>query len=425
VADFAQMQQTIATAKEHFGEINGIIHAAGVPSGGLIQQKSREMASKILVAKVKGTLILDDLCQDMPLDFFVVTSSLNSVIPVLGQVDYCAANAFLDTFAQYKSSQGTFTVAVNWDAWQEVGMAAAMTQEKNKKANYTKIAHPLLDRIEVTDLDNINHQKIYISHLDSNETWILQEHIVMGQPTIPGTGYLEMVRAAFEHLTNHETCELREVFFLTPLTVKLSTTKEVKIIFMPQGNEWQFEISSRISNNAEQWQKHCVGEIAILDQEAAIPKMIPDIATKLSGQETISVTAKESPGGLIKFGPRWDNVKWLKFSQDQLEQKAGLAFLELNPNFIADIATYKLHPALLDNATGFMGVQNQDGVFLPFSYKKIQIKKAMPDKIYSYIKQLPTNPELNGLKMDVTITDETGAVVVEIQEYSLRKIKPN
>ncbi|MBO1350237.1 MAG: KR domain-containing protein [Hormoscilla sp. GUM202] len=40
-----------------------------------------------------------------------------------GQVDYCAANAFLDAFAQYKTAKGTFTVSIDWDAWQEVGMA--------------------------------------------------------------------------------------------------------------------------------------------------------------------------------------------------------------------------------------------------------------------------------------------------------------
>ncbi|HLP89451.1 MAG TPA: KR domain-containing protein, partial [Nostocaceae cyanobacterium] len=42
-----------------------------------------------------------------------------------GQIDYVGANAFLDAFAHYKTStDATFTVAINWDAWQEVGMAA-------------------------------------------------------------------------------------------------------------------------------------------------------------------------------------------------------------------------------------------------------------------------------------------------------------
>jgi len=54
----------------------------------------------------------------------VLSSSLSSVLGGFGQVDYCAANAFLDEFAHRNTSiNGQFTVAINWDTWQEVGMA--------------------------------------------------------------------------------------------------------------------------------------------------------------------------------------------------------------------------------------------------------------------------------------------------------------
>jgi len=54
----------------------------------------------------------------------VLSSSLSSVLGGFGQVDYCAANAFLDEFAHRNTSiNGQFTVAINWDigkksAWQ-------------------------------------------------------------------------------------------------------------------------------------------------------------------------------------------------------------------------------------------------------------------------------------------------------------------
>jgi acyl carrier protein len=39
-------------------------------------------------------------------------------------VDYCAANSFLDAFArEHARRTGTFTVAINWGPWQQVGMA--------------------------------------------------------------------------------------------------------------------------------------------------------------------------------------------------------------------------------------------------------------------------------------------------------------
>src|SRR5205807_1084372 len=75
--------------------------------------------------KVKGTLVLAELFKDTQLDFLVLCSSLASVLGSFGQVDYCAANAFLDAFAHRNTSRyGTFTLSINWDIWQEVSQAA-------------------------------------------------------------------------------------------------------------------------------------------------------------------------------------------------------------------------------------------------------------------------------------------------------------
>ncbi|NEO28826.1 MAG: KR domain-containing protein, partial [Kamptonema sp. SIO4C4] len=42
-----------------------------------------------------------------------------------GQVDYCAANAFLDSFAVSSEAQhAPRIISINWDMWQQVGMGA-------------------------------------------------------------------------------------------------------------------------------------------------------------------------------------------------------------------------------------------------------------------------------------------------------------
>jgi acyl transferase domain-containing protein/aryl carrier-like protein len=130
VANFDRMQAAIAMAESQFGRINGLIHAAGIPGGGAIQIKTQEEAERILAPKVKGTLVLNTIFKDAELDFFVLCSSLASVLGGFGQADYAGANAFLDAFAHYKTcTDGTFTTCINWDDWQEVGMAARMKSE--------------------------------------------------------------------------------------------------------------------------------------------------------------------------------------------------------------------------------------------------------------------------------------------------------
>ncbi|MGI2908927.1 SDR family oxidoreductase [Tolypothrix sp. VBCCA 56010] len=123
VANPEQMQAVIAQALKQFGQINGVIHAAGIAGGGVVQLKTLDTATSVLAPKVNGTLVLEEALKNINLDFFVLCSSISSILGDFGQVDYCAANAFLDVYAQRHATTGQFTVSINWDAWQEVGMA--------------------------------------------------------------------------------------------------------------------------------------------------------------------------------------------------------------------------------------------------------------------------------------------------------------
>jgi acyl transferase domain-containing protein len=127
VSDEAQMQAVVQQASAMFGTIHGVFHAAGVPGAGLIQLKTPEQAARVLLPKVQGTLTLERSLQSMPLDFLVLFSSITSTIGSPGQVDYCAANAFLDSFARSRSHDHGMTIAIDWSEWQwnawEEGMA--------------------------------------------------------------------------------------------------------------------------------------------------------------------------------------------------------------------------------------------------------------------------------------------------------------
>lgn len=121
VSDEQEMRQVVDQITTRFGQVHGIIHSAGIAGGGIIALKTREAADAVLASKLQGTLVLDRLFRNTKLDFFVACSSLTSVLGGAGQVDYCAANMFLDSFAHTR--RDCFTVAINWDTWRDVGMA--------------------------------------------------------------------------------------------------------------------------------------------------------------------------------------------------------------------------------------------------------------------------------------------------------------
>jgi acyl transferase domain-containing protein/acyl carrier protein len=128
-----QMQDLVKQAERQLGKINGIIHSAGAADGTLIPLKTREVSEEILSAKVRGTVVLDTIFRDAELDFFILCSSLDSMITSPGQVSYCAANNFLDAFAKYRSQiRNTFTLSINWPRWEGVGIAV-ITEKLHKQ----------------------------------------------------------------------------------------------------------------------------------------------------------------------------------------------------------------------------------------------------------------------------------------------------
>jgi acyl transferase domain-containing protein/acyl carrier protein len=129
VANYEQMSTVITKINQRFGNINGVIHAAAVTGGGMMQLTTKEVVADAIAAKVRGTRVLDAVLGDTPLDFWIFCSSLSSFLPTSGMVDYVAENAFLDAFAHYRTARhSTFTTSINWDRWQNLGMAVAVEQ---------------------------------------------------------------------------------------------------------------------------------------------------------------------------------------------------------------------------------------------------------------------------------------------------------
>src|SRR5204863_2783990 len=86
---------------------------------GLISIKTPEQAARVFAPKILGTRALSQALRDIPLDFLALFSSVASVTGGgAGQVDYCAANAFLDAYALRHSHQHGLTISIGWGEWQ-------------------------------------------------------------------------------------------------------------------------------------------------------------------------------------------------------------------------------------------------------------------------------------------------------------------
>jgi NAD(P)-dependent dehydrogenase (short-subunit alcohol dehydrogenase family)/aryl carrier-like protein len=121
VADLGQMQGALATACEKFGEINGVIHAAGIAGENAIHAISRlnrDECERQFRPKVKGLFTLEKILRGRSLDFCLLVSSLASFLGGIGHSAYSAANLFMDAFSRRRNQKSSsHWLCINWEVW--------------------------------------------------------------------------------------------------------------------------------------------------------------------------------------------------------------------------------------------------------------------------------------------------------------------
>ncbi|HEU4770011.1 MAG TPA: beta-ketoacyl reductase, partial [Pyrinomonadaceae bacterium] len=131
-ADVSQrehVERLLSETRKHFGSINGVIHCAGIIRDAFLHKKSVADVAAVLAPKVDGTVWLDDLTRDDPLDFFALFSSVAAIFGSVGQSDYAYANGFMDGFAEWREllrqrqQRSGKTVSINWPLWRDGGMS--------------------------------------------------------------------------------------------------------------------------------------------------------------------------------------------------------------------------------------------------------------------------------------------------------------
>jgi len=351
----------------------------------------------------------------MNLDFIVLFSSLNAITGGFGQMDYSAANAFLDAFAQaHDRYKGTRIISIDWDRWPGIGMASGMLQGSDVEM---LPIHPLLGKCVLDKEDKV----IYSNELCPENDWVLSEHLVLGVPTIAGTTYLEMARAAFEDITGNNSCEISEVLFLNPLAVKPGNKRNIYTVLMKNEDFYSFEIISRSNSDdsdKSNWIVHIRGRIAAFVKEIEKVYEIEELKKKCCTKTLYSRDEHYSISeSFISFGGRWRSLK--NFS---INENIGLVEVELDRDFIADLNSFKLHPALLDVATGAVRLAT-GGNYLPFSYGKLEIYEALPPRIYGYIRFKDDYNSLSEIiTCDIDIVGDNGALLSAIQNFSMKLI---
>ena len=413
VTDRDAMTHVVAEAARRFGRINGVFHCAGVLKDQLIALRAPETESAVLSVKAKGALVLQSLFVDGDLDFLVNFSSVSAILGLPGQADYTAANAVLDSLAKARTARGsrTRTVSINWNAWKEVGMLATLVRERSGSSEHGSIAAGSLLGNCVRD---DSEQTLFHSALNPRTHWLLGEHVVRGgQAVIPGTGFLELARAALAYRFEDRSIEIRDLVFLQPFAVGADETRALNIRLNREGDH------SLVAYGDSEEQPYATARVAYVDMPAGPRQSVSTIRARC--RERGEVMDGRLVQNFMDFGPRWANVRAIHLGQGE-----ALIDLALPADFRSDLATYALHPAMLDMATGaaqklIPGFAGEDDFYVPFSYGRVLVRRPVPATFSSHVRLRAA--EGKSAIFDVTLLDEEGNELVSIERFIMRRVE--
>ena len=113
IGNLKELETVIKTIKQDMPQLKGIIHCAGIFGSGVIASQTWNHFESVFQAKVMGAWNLHYLTKDLDLDFFVMFSSIVSMIGASGLSNYTAANAFMDSLAHFRQFNHLPAMSIN------------------------------------------------------------------------------------------------------------------------------------------------------------------------------------------------------------------------------------------------------------------------------------------------------------------------
>jgi acyl transferase domain-containing protein/thioesterase domain-containing protein/acyl carrier protein len=403
-ADRGELSRAVNECRERFGAINGAFHTAGAIDDAPIATKSAQSIKSVLEPKAYGAQVLHELLPPGgELDLFAVFSSTSVYLGAAGQVDYTAANAFLDSLAGSRADG----LCIHWGIWGDKGMSARAHGYHDAAGKPSNVAHPLLG----TRVDSANGVTFETTY-DPADLWVLHEHVIAGRPVLPGTAYIEIARAAMASLHPRAAVEIRALSFEEAMVFNAGALRRVRIEMRRSGPDYDFLVYSR-GGDGDRWQEHAHAHVGVF--AGTLPVASPIAAGTWRRGELPQKHA-------VAFGDRWNSIVRMR-----LAKTMATAEMELPARFARDLSDYAAHPAITDAAATFglhlLGEAERRGqLFVPLSIERIRLVAPVSCRSISRV-ELKEGPHDLIATFDVSLHASDGSPIATFEGFSLRGVQ--
>jgi malonyl CoA-acyl carrier protein transacylase/3-oxoacyl-(acyl-carrier-protein) synthase/short-subunit dehydrogenase/acyl carrier protein len=362
VRDRKTLGESLERARNKVGSVTAILHAAGTDRSHLIDQKSVEEFTNVFSVKALGAYNLMTLCKDDPLRLVVSFSSIAGRFGNAAQLDYCAANSFLNYWGatMRQGREDLHAISLMWSGWKDVGIAwrndfvrerseemglnfieihegiAALIREIEQKTDDLQVVlHkglgdfvekglavneigglPLIDRITGSDTDGVRAYRMFSVRRDA----LIDQHRLGKVPILPAVAYSELAAEYFALRSGKKDHYLlRSLTFENAFKLFREKPRELFIEGKPadERDAWDIQIKSdfRLPRSSQVQ--------TVLHSRSIVSSELPDYSDmdptkwqKPDAEELISLSAEESlllieekgPEQRIILGPLYNDV---------------------------------------------------------------------------------------------------------------------
>jgi acyl transferase domain-containing protein/acyl carrier protein len=116
-ADVGQREDVarlVTEIRENGQALRGVFHLAMVIDDAPLAALNHDRMASVIGTKALGAWLLHENTREMPLDCFVMFSSVSSIFGNPAQGNYAAANALLDSLAHHRHALGMPALTINW-----------------------------------------------------------------------------------------------------------------------------------------------------------------------------------------------------------------------------------------------------------------------------------------------------------------------
>ncbi|MDD3990360.1 MAG: amino acid adenylation domain-containing protein, partial [Bacteroidales bacterium] len=251
---------------------------------------------------------------------------------------------------------------------------------------------------------------LYKLNIQDN-SWLLDEHRLMGIPTLVGTTYLQIAYEAGEIHFNTEALQIDELCLLKPLVLSYPSQEVILSVNKNPDGSINAEVQSREGENI--WHTYARFSVSPAGKNEY---QNPDIERVIKNSSLHKVITPESRK-TDKNDPVQTSDKWNISGDIYWNDNESVARFEIPSADSLIAGKYRLYPPLTDAALSY--ALDEPG-YVPFSFGTVRIISKVPDSIYSYVKKLPGESD-GTRRYDIDITDASGNTVAQFRGFTFKR----